>query len=222
MSFECWIFSHFVWSHRVAASLGNCSLHPTVTSVCVIPSYLNSSHVFSAFFTASHLIPSHVFSPILSSSQLITTVLFSSHVIWAFLISFHPSFSAFLRFSQLFSALCRSCQLILRILISSSLLSHLLSSSHTSSANLSSWQLVTPHLRSPQRALKSSLLSSGWKPAPKTDLGAKANDPWALHREDLTQRSVYTQQAFAQRSLEACTHRNFFTETGKLLSTASF
>ena len=47
---------HFIWSHRIAASLGNCSLHPIVTSVCVIPSHLISCRVFSAFFTSSHLI----------------------------------------------------------------------------------------------------------------------------------------------------------------------
>ena len=29
MSFEFCIFSNFIWSHRIAASLGNCSLHPT-------------------------------------------------------------------------------------------------------------------------------------------------------------------------------------------------
>ena len=204
-SFERWIFSHFICSHRIAASLGNCSLHPTVTTVCVIPSHLNSSPVFSAFFTASHLIPFHVFSPILSSSQLITTVLFSSHVIWAFLISFHLIFSQLFSdlhsSSQLFSALRSSCQLILRLLISSFFFSHLLSSSHTSSADLSSCQLVTPHLSASQRTIKSSPPSSSWKPAPKTHLGAKASDPYAFHREDLTQRSVYTQQAFAQRSL---------------------
>ena len=51
MSFECWIFSHFIWSH------------PTVTAVCVIPSHLNSSHVF------------WVFSPHLSSSQLMSSYL---------------------------------------------------------------------------------------------------------------------------------------------------
>ena len=51
MPFECWIFSHFIWSH------------PTVTAVCVIPSHLNSSHVF------------WVFSPHLSSSQLMSSYL---------------------------------------------------------------------------------------------------------------------------------------------------
>ena len=63
-----WILnlSHFIWSHRIAASLGNCSLHPIVTAVCVIPSHLNSSHVFSAFF---HLISSHPISCPLSLSQ---------------------------------------------------------------------------------------------------------------------------------------------------------
>ena len=77
MSFECSIFSHLTWPHRIAASLGNCSLHPIVTAVFVIPS--------------------HLISPLLSSSQLVTTVRFSSHVTWAFLISSHL-LTAFLKF----------------------------------------------------------------------------------------------------------------------------
>ena len=80
----------------------------------------------------------------------------SSHLISAYL-----SFSDFHSSSQLFSALCSSCKLILRVLISSLIFSHLLSSSH--------------------RILTSSHLFSGPKPAPKTDLGAKASNPsWFL------------------------------------------
>ena len=202
MSFECWIFSHFIWSLRIAASLGNCSLHPIVTAVCVIPSHLLSqlfhrisphpiscllSH--SQFFSADHNC-SHRFSCHLSFSRL-----FSSHLTSAFQI-----FTALLDSSQLSAAHLSSCKLILGVLISSLLFSHLLSSSHIST-DLSSCQLVSPHLSSSQRTLKSSHLFSGPKPALKTDLGAKASNPYAFHREDLTQRSSYTQQAFAQRSL---------------------
>ena len=195
---------HLISSHRsfswkvLIASLCRRSLcHP-------ISSQLISCLL--SFFTWSHLIPCDVFSPFLSSSQLITTVLISSHVTWAFLISSHLtsaylSFSAFHSSSQLFSALHSSCKLILCVLISSLLFSHLLSSSHIYSADLSSCQLVSPHLSSCQRTLKSSHLFSGPKPAPKTDLGAKASNDYAFHIEDLTQRSFYTQQAFAQRSL---------------------
>ena len=53
-------FSHFIWSHRIAVSLGNCSVHPTVTAVCVIRSHLDSSHVFWVFFTSSQLFAAHV------------------------------------------------------------------------------------------------------------------------------------------------------------------
>ena len=114
---------------------------------------------------------------------------------------------------------------MLCLLISSLLFSHLLSSSHISSADLSSCQLGSPHLSFSQRTLISSQLFSGSKPVQKTDLGAKASDPYAFHREDLTQRSFCTQQAFAQRSL--CTQKLFhrdreaFTHR-KLLHKASF
>ena len=145
----------------------------------------------------------------------------SSHLISAYL-----SFSDFHSSSQLFSALRSSCKLILCVLISSLLFQHLLSSSHIYSADLSSCQLVSPHLTSSQRTLKSSHLFSGPKPAPKTDLGAKASNPYAFHREDLTQRNFYRQQAFAQRSLymhrEVCTRKNFYTELGNFLFIASF
>ena len=71
MSFECWIFSHFIWSHRVAASLGNCSLHPIVTAVCVIPSpHLNSYHVFWVF--SAHLSSSQLMSSYLSAFDVIS------------------------------------------------------------------------------------------------------------------------------------------------------
>ena len=59
MSFECWILPHFIWSHRIAAYLGNCSLHPTVTAVCVIPSSQLISCLLS-FFTSSQLFAAHV------------------------------------------------------------------------------------------------------------------------------------------------------------------
>ena len=205
MAFECWIFSHFIWSHRIAASLGNCSLHPSVTTVCVIPFHLNSSHVFWVF----HLISSHPIWCLLSLSQLFSadhncSHLFSCHLSFSHLFSSHLSLCQLFRFSQLSLTLLssrHSCKLILCVLISSLLFSHLLSSSHIYSADLSSCQLVSHHLSSSQRTLTSSHLFSGPKPAPKTDLGAKASNPYAFHREDLTQRSFYTQQVFAQRSL---------------------
>ena len=99
-----------------------------------------------------------------------------------------------------------------------SLFLHLLSSSHISLADLSSCQLVSPHLSSSQRTLKSSQLFSGPKPAQNKDLGAKASGPYAFHRKDLTQRT-FTHSKLCHR--EACTHRSFYTETRKLLHTDS-
>ena len=208
-SFGCWILSHFIWSHRIAASLWNCSLHPSLYHP--IPSQLISSHAFSAFFTPSHLIPSNVFSPFIIFTQLITTVLFSSHVTWAFLISsqcisdFHSPLTL-LSSPQLMSAHLVSSHLFSKSSPSFKLFSH------------SSCQLVSPHLSSSQRTLKSSQLFSGPKPAPKTDPGAKASDPCAFHREDFTQRSLYT--AFTRSHREAPTQKRFYPE--KLLHTASF
>ena len=164
--------------------------------------------------------------------------LFSSHLTSSWLIP------ACLRFSQLFSTLLSSPQLMSAHPMPSHLFSHLLSSSRISSGDLSACQLVSPHLSSFQRTLQSSQLLSGPKHAPKVDLGAKASNPHAFHREDLTRRCFYTQQAFAKRSLytqillhrdtetfthrellhrEACTHnkhKNLYIE--KLLPAANF
>ena len=71
MSFECWTFSHFIWFHRIAASLGHCSLHPTVTTVCVIPSSQLISCLLS-FFTSSQLFAAHVISEKLSYREAFT------------------------------------------------------------------------------------------------------------------------------------------------------
>ena len=190
LSIWCYVFQvlnlfsfHLISSHRsfswkllVIASLCHRSLCHLISLI--------SSHVFSSLFASPHLIPSNVFSPF--PSQVITTVLISSHVTWAFLISSHLSlsrlFSDFHSSSQLVSAFRSSCQLTLCLLISSLLFSHHLSSSHISSADLSSYRLPSPHLSS-QRSLKSCQLFSGLKPAPKTDLGAKASDPYTFHRE---------------------------------------
>ena len=215
--------SHLISSHRsfswklFIASHCHCSLCRPISSPLI-------SRLLSFF----HLISSHVFSPLLSPSQLVQTVLFSSHVARAFLVSFHLisaylSFSQFSQLSQLFSAPRSSCQLILCLLISSLLFSHLLSSSHVSSADLSSCQLVSPHLSSSQRTLKSSQLFSGPKPAPNKDLGVKESDPYAFHREDLTQRT-FTHSKLLHRNREAFTQGqgSLYTETGKLLLTTSF
>ena len=143
----------FLISSDFTASLGNCSLHPSVTAVCVIPSHLNSSHVF--WFFPPHLISSHLMSslPFLCSSQLITTILISSHVTWAFLISSHLT-SAF----QLFTALLNSSQLSTARVSSSYVFSSLLSSSHIFWALLTSIQLISALVSSSH--LISALLSA--------------------------------------------------------------
>ena len=156
------------------------------------------------------------FSALLSWSQLFSSLLMSPERFSSLLIS-SPLFSAFLKFSQLVSTLLispRSCQLILCLLISFLLLSHLLSSPHISSADLRSCQLVSPHLSSSQRTRKQSHLFSRPKPAPKTDLDAKASNPYAFHREDFTQKT-FTHSKLLHR--EAWTHRSFCTGVGKIL-----
>ena len=104
-------------------------------------------------------------------------------------------------FSQLFSTLRSLCQLILCLLISSLLFSYLLSSFHISSA-----------------------LFSSSKPAPKTDLGESKRPLRFPQRrfetETLTHSKLYRRFSQRQRSFyteKTFTHRNFFTETGKLL-----
>ena len=158
-------FSRFIGSHRIAASLGSCSLHPIVTAVCVISSHLILCRVVSS--QRFHLISSHVFSPFLSSSQLITPVLMSSYVIRAFLISSQLiwtllfsvllSFSILRSSSQLSSSQLFSCQVVSTHPISShlsssqifsALLTTVLSSSHPMSANLISSHLFSALLTS--------------------------------------------------------------------------
>ena len=198
-----------------------------------VSSHLFSTHLMSSKFVSPHLISSHLISSVPFSAQLITTVLISSHVTWAFLISSHlisaslsfSDFTWFHSFSQPFSTFRSSCRLILCVLISSLLFSHLLSSSPICSADLTSCQLVSPHLSSSQRTFKSSHLVSGPKPAPKTDLGAKASKPYAFHRE------AFTHSKLLHR--EACTRSSFYTQKllhrvrgafihSKLLHKASF
>ena len=152
-----WVLSlfsfHLISLHRSFS--WNCSLHPTVTAVCVIPSHLNSSHLMSSqFFTSSHLIPCHVLSPfsaLLSWSQLFSSLLMSP---WAFLTSSHLV-SAYPSFSQIFTVLFNSSQLsaahvsssyvFSSLLTSSELFSHLLSRSQLLSACLTSSQLFSAH-----------------------------------------------------------------------------
>ena len=195
----------FFWSHRVAASLGNCSLRPIVTEVCVIPSHFNSSHLSScllSFFTSSHLIP--LFSSLPMSTEHVSSLPISSQLISVF----HSS-------SQLFSALRSSCQLILCLLISSmnlltssKLFSHLLSWSQLLSARLTSSQLFSAH---------SQIISALLRPATcsKNESRRQSKRPCAFYREDFAQRSLctafthskllhtaslYTQQTFTERS----------------------
>ena len=107
-----------------------------------------------------------------------------------------------------------------------SLFLHLLSSSHISSAELSFCQLVSPHLRSSQRTLKSSQLLSGPNllqkriSAPNQATPALSTEK-ILHREacTLAQRILYTQKLL-HRDREAFTHSKLLHS--KLLHRASF
>ena len=97
------IFSHFIWSHRVAVSLGNWSFHPIVTAVCVIP-----SHLMSCFFSVFHLASSPlILSHLISSSPLISCLLSFSQLFAVDHNLYHPSFliSSQLIWTILFSAL---------------------------------------------------------------------------------------------------------------------
>ena len=167
------IFSHFIWSHRVAVSLGNWSFHPIVTAVCVIPSHLMSC--FSAFFTSPHLLSSHLISShLILSSHLMSSLLFAALRSWSQLVSseFSHLFSAHLNYSLFSSSqLLRSTQLVSTQLLALHLSSHVRSSqlipSHLSSSQLcsdflsssyNSSQLLAAHVSSSH--VFSSLLSS--------------------------------------------------------------
>ena len=134
MNFDRWIF------YLIAASLGNCPLHPIVTAVCVIPSHLNSSHVVSDFSQSSHLISSHPIS-CLSLSQVFSADhncshlfschlsfhLFSAHLNSSLFSSSQLPRSAQLVATQLFLALHHSCPVRSSHLVSSQLISAFLS-----------------------------------------------------------------------------------------------
>ena len=205
LSFECWIFSHFIWSHRGPASLGNCPLHLIVTAVCVIPSQLISSHIFSAFFTSPHLFL------FLSCSPLITAVLFSSYVTWAFLIPSHLSFS--MLFSN-FTALLKSSQLSAAHVSSSYVFPSLLSSPHIFYKSSSRTKLIS--------ALASSSHLISALPWSKTcsNYGSRRHFEQPLRLPRNPQRRFDTEKLLHTASFltrEACTHRSFHTEAGKLL-----
>ena len=170
---------------------------------------------------SSQLISSHVLSAGHSCSLLFS-------VTWTFLISSHL-ISAFLKFhssSQLFSTLRSSCQLILCLLVSSLLFSHLLSSSHISSADLSSCQLVS-HISALLSTLSNHLSSSLAQNLLQTRISVpkQATPTPTLPQRRFDTENLYTQQAFAQRSLytQKPLHRDreAFTHN-KLLHRASF
>ena len=179
-----------------------------------VSSHLISTHLISRLVSFFHLILSHLNSSVpcsalLGWSQLFSSLLMSPELFSSLLIS-PQLILGFLKISQLFSILLSSPQLMSAHLMPSHLFflfSHLLRSSHTSSADLRCCQLVSPHLSSAQRTLKSPQLFSGPKLAPNKDLGAKASDP--LYAASFcTEKLVHT---------EDCTHRSFYTGTGKLV-----
>ena len=232
MSFECWIFSHFIWFHRNAASLWNCS--PTVTAVCVIPSHLSSSYVF------------WVFSPHLISSHLMSSLPFSSLLSWSHLIP------AFLAFSQLLSISLSSSRFMSSYLSSFDVISF--SSKSICSRGVSwlfischnIWSLISFFLHLPFILfLKPNKTPQQLFPCRRHEnfrvVVSAVSDPWvhwdthskpsrreAPTQKAFTQRSFYAQQAFTQRILytQKLLHTaNFYTRpafTQKLLHTANF
>ena len=219
MSFECWIFSHFIWSHRIAASLGKCSLHPSVAAVCVIPSHLNSSHVFWVFspdLISSHVMSSLPFSALLSWSQLFSSLLmspelFSSLLISPQLISAFQLFTALLNSSQLSTARVSSSYVFSSLLSSSELFSHLLSWSQLLSARLTSSQLSSAH---------SQIISPFLWPKTCSKNGSRRQSKQRLrfpHRR--FEKLLHTASFCTEKLVHA---EAFYTELGKLLFTASF
>ena len=152
-SFECWIFSHFICSHRIAASLWKLlTASHCHHSLCHPISSQLVSCLLSFFSPHLTLIPSHVFSPILSSfsADHDCSLLFTCHLSFSHLFS-SQLLPAFFRFTQLFSTLLISPQLMSAHLTSSHLLFPLLTSSKLFS-NLLSWsQLLSARHTSSQR-----------------------------------------------------------------------
>ena len=104
VSFWChvfWLLDLFlIWSGHITASGWNCSLHPIVTALCVIPLHLISPIsccVFSACFTSQP----HLTSPQLPSSHLMSSLLFSALLRWSQLLSSLLIIAAFLGSPQL-------------------------------------------------------------------------------------------------------------------------
>ena len=80
ISFESWIFSHFISSQRIAASLGiaHCTpLSPQSASFHLISCQLISCLLITSLLCSHLLTLSHIFSADLSSSHLISARLTS-------------------------------------------------------------------------------------------------------------------------------------------------
>ena len=185
-------------------------LSPQSVSSHLILTHLMSSQLFQRIspHPVSCLLP---FSALLSWSRLFSSLLMSFELFSSLFIS--ASLSS-LKFSQLFSTLLSSFQLILRLLISFSVFSHLLSSSHTSSANLSWSLLLSARHTSSQLFSAHSQITSALKLKTCSKNGSRRRSKRPLRfpqrRVDTEKRSVYTQRAFAQRSLytQKLFHRN--------------
>ena len=80
-------FRHYIWSHHIAASHGNSSLHPSVTAVCTILSsdFHSSAQLLVAFCGSCHLISAsflmvcHVCSPHVKISSVWSCMCRSLH-----------------------------------------------------------------------------------------------------------------------------------------------
>ena len=228
-SFGCWILSHFIWSHRIAASLGNCSLHPSVSSQFI------STHLMSSEFF--HLISSHSIWCLLSLSQLFSADHTCSHLFSCHLSFYHLFSSQLISAFQIFTALLNSSQLSAAHVSSSYVFSSLLSFSHISwalhtstqqiSALVSSSHLILALLSALSNhltfSLAQNLLQNGSRRQSKQPLRFPPKKIW--HREAFTHSKLLHTEACARRSFckqkllhrvgEASIHR-------KLLHKASF
>ena len=228
-SFGCWILSHFIWSHRIAASLGNCSLHPSVSSQFI------STHLMSSEFF--HLISSHSIWCLLSLSQLFSADHTCSHLFSCHLSFYHLFSSQLISAFQIFTALLNSSQLSAAHVSSSYVFSSLLSFSHISSTLHTSTQQISALVSSSHLilallsalsnhltfSLAQNLLQNGSRRQSKQPLRfpqKRFDTEKLLHTASFCTQKLVHAEAFTQ-SWGSFYSQKAFTQS-KLLYTASF
>ena len=180
----------------------------------LFPCHFSDLIALQLLLEIAHCVP---LSPKSVSSHLISTHLISAHVFSVFsphLISSHCSLLSpcHLSMSHLFPSHLSSYQYSTALLNSSQL-----SAAHVSSSSrfqLLSARLTSSHLFSAHSQIISALL---W---PKT-CSKNGSQHQTKRPLRFPQRRFYTEK-LVHLHRESCTHRSFYTETGKLLLTASF